>query len=91
MASRADPQRTCVGCGDMGSRSGFLRLCRTPTGVMVDPKARASGRGAWVHRKGSCVRDMFRTGRLARSLRVSLASDEAARLGADIEKELNEG
>jgi len=83
------PQRTCVGCRGKASRRDLLRLVRSPDGVVqVDATGLAPGRGAYLHRDDSCVRDALSRGTVGRALRTGLAPEEAARLGRDIEGEL---
>lgn len=53
---KAQPTRTCVGCMVREPRERLLRLVRGPDGVVApDPRAREPGRGAWVHRRLSCL------------------------------------
>jgi uncharacterized protein len=83
------PERTCVGCRGKASRRDLLRLVRSSDGVVrVDATGSAPGRGAYLHRDRSCVRDALLRGALGRALRAGLAPEEAARLGRDIEGEL---
>lgn len=51
-----NPVRTCVGCGEKGSRKELLRLVADSEGVLtLDPHKRAPGRGAWVHPNEACL------------------------------------
>lgn len=53
------PQRTCVACRESGDRDALVRLVADPTAspqkIIVDYRARAPGRGAWVHPTATCV------------------------------------
>ena len=85
MGERSEPERTCVGCRDKGSKADLLRLVRTPSGsVEVDPTGKAPGRGAYVHRSETCVRRA--AGRLAGALRVTVGPETVSLIRASIER-----
>jgi uncharacterized protein len=89
VAPRTEPERTCVGCRRAAGKLDLIRVVRTPRGeVLVDADGRAPGRGAYVHADRACVTAAIARGMLARSLRVGLRADEAARLGNEIEREI---
>jgi len=89
VAPRTGPERTCVGCRTSGSKLDLIRIVRTPHGeVRVDATGRAPGRGAYVHADRACATAAIARGSLARSLRVGLRAEEAARLGNEIEREI---
>jgi predicted RNA-binding protein YlxR (DUF448 family) len=49
------PQRTCVGCREVGDKRQFIRLVRTSEGeVEIDETGKQPGRGAYLHRRSSC-------------------------------------
>jgi uncharacterized protein len=54
----AVPVRTCIGCRTKSPQADLLRVVARPDGtVWVDrPGTRAPGRGAYLCRKGSCVK-----------------------------------
>lgn len=71
------PQRTCVGCRTTAAKRGFVRVVRRPDGhVVVDPTGKANGRGAYVCASPSCWEVALKRGRLAQSLRVTIADDD---------------
>jgi hypothetical protein len=89
MGASRQPARTCVGCRREAARRDLLRLVRSPDGVVrVDVEGSAPGRGAYVHRERSCVKAALARGTLGRALRTGLGLEEVARLGRDIEGEL---
>jgi predicted RNA-binding protein YlxR (DUF448 family) len=55
----------------------------------MDPGGSGPGRGAYVHRRRSCVEAALSLGALARGLRTRLDEHGAATLRADIEGELD--
>ncbi len=90
MRARREPKRTCVACRTPAGKRELLRIVRSPSGeVRVDPTGRAPGRGAYVHREEACARRALARGALARALRTGLGPEEAARLGREIERELD--
>ena len=85
----AAPERTCVGCRDRAGKRELLRVVRSPDGgLRPDPGGSAPGRGAYVHRAVACVDAAIQRGSLARALRTGLDAEGAARLRADIEREV---
>lgn len=91
MAPRTEPERTCVGCRTSAGKLELIRIVRTPNGeVRVDGSGRAPGRGAYIHADRACAAAAITGGTLARSLRVGLRAEEAARLGNDIEREIEQ-
>jgi hypothetical protein len=92
VAPRTEPERTCVGCRKATGKLHLIRIVRTPKGeVVVDPSGRAPGRGAYVHADSACATAAVARGALARSLRVGLRAEEAARLDDEIEREIERG
>ena len=80
------PERTCVGCRGGAPKPALVRIVRAPDGTVdVDPDARASGRGAYLHRSTVCLDHAMRHGALARALRTSVAAEEARKLRVFIE------
>ncbi|MCD2261697.1 YlxR family protein [Dietzia aurantiaca] len=69
----AGPTRTCVGCRGRDSDSRLLRIVHDPRSAALspDPRRRASGRGAWVHRDERCIRTALDRKAFIRSLRVA--------------------
>ena len=78
--TRRQPQRTCVGCGEVQGKRELLRIVRTPEGLLAcDPTGKRNGRGAYVHREGSCF-ERAAAGRLLRALRATEAGEQLAQL-----------
>ena len=49
MRRKRIPQRTCVGCRDVGDKRQLVRLVRTPGGtVEIDDTGKRPGRGAYL-------------------------------------------
>ena len=67
------PIRTCIGCRQRAAAAELLRVVAagsTENLVVPDPRHRAAGRGAWVHRDAGCVALAERRRAFARALRV---------------------
>jgi predicted RNA-binding protein YlxR (DUF448 family) len=82
------PIRTCIGCRQRAPATDLLRVVAGPEThpdpagspvreVLPDPRARAAGRGAWVHPDPSCVTLAERRRAFGRALRSSVRLDPA--------------
>ena len=77
------PVRTCIGCRQRATAAELLRVVATPSATgpgepvraVPDPRHRAPGRGAWLHRDPGCVELAERRRAFARALRVPGAVD----------------
>jgi predicted RNA-binding protein YlxR (DUF448 family) len=84
------PVRTCVGCRGRAPKADLLRLNVGAAGsIRLDLSGSGPGRGAYVHRRLSCVEAALSRGALARGLRTGLDEYGAATLRTDIEGELD--
>jgi len=77
-----EPVRTCVGCGARAPQRALLRFATGPTGLRLDGRRRAPGRGAYLHASPECWRTFTRRRGPVRSLRSSPAPAERAALVA---------
>jgi uncharacterized protein len=75
------PQRTCVGCRTILAKRQLVRIVRTASGVLVDPKGKLAGRGAYLHDRRSCWETGLE-GNLARALKVDLTANDREHLEA---------
>lgn len=64
------PVRTCVGCRRRDAQDRLLRVVADGTGVRVDLRRRAPGRGAYVHPDPACVALAVRKRAFGRMLRA---------------------
>jgi predicted RNA-binding protein YlxR (DUF448 family) len=78
-ASPSGPVRTCLGCRRRDDQRRLLRLVADRTTVVVDPRRRAPGRGAYVHPDPACVALAVKKRAFGRTLRAPV---EAAAAGA---------
>jgi predicted RNA-binding protein YlxR (DUF448 family) len=82
------PIRTCIGCRQRAPATDLLRVVAGPEArpdpagppvreVLADPRARAAGRGAWMHPDPSCVALAERRRAFGRALRSTARLDLA--------------
>ncbi len=84
-------QRTCIACGATDAKGAFLRIVRSPSGVVsYDATGRAPGRGAYV-----CSPDCFalarKTGKLDRALRTKLGEQDLERIAGEVSRDTSLG
>lgn len=73
------PMRLCLGCNNRKPKRELIRIVRTPEGeVVVDPKGKRNGRGAYVCNL-SCF-EVAARGRLQRELEVNLSESDLSQL-----------
>ena len=72
-AEVAGPVRTCVGCRGRDTDSRLLRIVHDPetSALSPDPRRRAAGRGAWVHRDPRCIATALDRKAFTRALRIA--------------------
>jgi predicted RNA-binding protein YlxR (DUF448 family) len=84
------PLRTCIVCRQVKDKRELIRVVRTPAGkIIIDPTGKANGRGAYLCRDNGCYEKGLSQAWLARSLKVSLAPTDMAKLQAALESELS--
>ena len=71
------PVRTCVGCRGKGSRTDLMRVVAIEGVAVLDLRARAAGRGAWLHPDPACLALAERRRALPRAPRVPAPLDLA--------------
>jgi len=73
------PQRTCVGCREVLPKRELIRIVRSPDGVVIDPKGKISGRGAYLHNRRTCWERGLK-GALANALKIELTDEDREKL-----------
>ncbi|MGB7116146.1 MAG: YlxR family protein [Anaerolineales bacterium] len=73
------PQRTCVGCREVLPKRELIRIVRSPDGVVIDPKGKISGRGAYLHDRRSCWERGLKSA-LANALKIELTDEDREKL-----------
>lgn len=90
MIARKVPVRTCTGCGSSSDKRAFVRVVRTPQGLVeIDPTGKMAGRGAYLCADPDCFETARKRRRLDSTLRVSLKDDDYARLRRDFDELLD--
>lgn len=80
------PVRTCLGCRRRDDQARLLRVVADGTTVVVDPRRRAPGRGAYVHPDPACVALAVKKRAFGRTLRAPVeAAVAGAVLGAHLD------
>ena len=65
------PQRTCVGCKQVGDKRSYIRLVKGDQGIQIDETGKLPGRGIYLHKKRSCWEQAL-PNEIARGLRTEL-------------------
>jgi len=86
-APRKTPQRTCVVCREVAPKRTLMRVVRTPEGrVIVDPKGKVSGRGAYLCGRQECFTGKRAKEAVCRALQVSLEDAEWVALVGELKQ-----
>lgn len=81
------PERQCLGCNEHKPKKELLRVVRTPEGeILLDFTGKKNGRGAYICQSVNCLKKARRSGRIDRSLNVSVPEE----VYANMERELSE-
>jgi predicted RNA-binding protein YlxR (DUF448 family) len=68
-------------------KSGLIRIVRTPEGdVRADLTGRAAGRGTYLCPQTSCLETALKKGGIARSLHVTLTSEQRETLRRELQE-----
>ena len=68
---RHEPQRTCLGCRTVANKCDLLRFRRVKNDVVrTRDKKNLEGRGAYLHKKISCIQNAVNAGLIERDLGV---------------------
>ena len=88
MKTRKTPLRMCVGCREMKDKRELIRVVRSPEGeISLDPTGKKAGRGAYVCRRGECLRKAIKQRQLERQLQSSMSEAVHDALIAEMEKQ----
>ncbi len=72
-AARKQPQRTCIGCGQIKDKRMLIRIVRSPDGdYAVDSTGKKNGRGAYLCPSPECLERAWKTKGLDRSFTRSV-------------------
>ena len=83
-SSRKVSQRTCVACRKVKDKRDMTRIVRLPEGkVVIDPRGRLAGRGAYICSNPNCWQACLNSNRLDYILKIKITLDERKRLLAE--------
>ena len=75
------PIRQCIGCREQKPKPELIRVVRSPSGeVSLDPRGKASGRGAYLCRDAACLKKAVKSRALERALAVAIPQEVYERL-----------
>lgn len=83
---RMYPVRTCVGCRQRGNRSDLIRIANFQGNLSVDSEKKISGRGSWLHPKGSCLEAAVERKAFVRAFRGKADLEQVTDLVKQIEQ-----
>ena len=73
---RKEPMRKCIGCGEMKSKKELMRILHTPEDTFVlDVTGKKNGRGAYLCKKGDCLKKAIKSKGLERSFKMSIPKE----------------
>lgn len=82
------PLRQCLGCREMKPKKELVRIVRSPEGaISLDLRGKASGRGAYICPKKSCLEHAKKSKALARAFGVPVPDEVYEALSASLEAE----
>lgn len=85
MRKRHVPQRSCVVCRTTMAKRSLIRVVRTPEGmIVVDPRGKVSGRGAYLCPRPECFSSGRARGAIAHALAVALGESEWSALQGEL-------
>ena len=80
------PIRQCIGCREQKPKPELIRVVRSPSGeVSLDPRGKASGRGAYLCRDAACLKKAVKSRALERALSVAIPQEVYERLLSEME------
>lgn len=70
------PMRLCIGCGEMKEKKEMMRILHTPEDTFVlDVTGKKNGRGAYLCKKGDCLKKAIKSKGLERSFKMSIPKE----------------
>jgi predicted RNA-binding protein YlxR (DUF448 family) len=80
---RHQPRRTCIACRQTNAKRELVRVVRQPDGqVLVDPRGKLPGRGAYICKRRACWQAALQRRQLGPALKIQLTEDQRAALWA---------
>lgn len=83
---RRVPERRCLGCGESFPKRDLIRIVRSPEGELsLDFTGKKSGRGAYICPKSDCFKKARKSGRISKSLEISVSEELYEALEHEVE------
>lgn len=83
---KRQPQRTCIGCRQVGNKRELIRIVRTPQGeIHLDPTGKRSGRGAYLCPNERCLQQALASKQLAAAFRTEVRADQVEHLRQELQ------
>ena len=70
------PMRSCSVCREQVPKRELVRLVVVQDGLAIDPSGRLAGRGAYLCHKPDCWHRAYKSGILAKALRLELTDKD---------------
>ena len=75
------PQRKCIGCRNSFEKSQLIRIAgNKDKKIIIDPKGKEEGRGAYICKDESCLKKAFKKNQLEYALKIKIKEDEKENL-----------
>lgn len=86
-AGKKQPQRQCIGCGEMKSKKEMIRILKTPEGTfLLDATGRKNGRGAYLCPSMECLKKAVKGRSLERSFKMPIPKEVYEALEKEMEQ-----
>lgn len=86
-AVRKQPQRQCIGCGQMKDKRELIRIIKTPEEqIVLDATGKKNGRGAYICPDSQCLLKVIKTKGLDRAFKMSIDHSVYEELAKEMEK-----
>lgn len=74
--AKKNPQRQCIGCGEMKSKKELVRVIRTNENeVLLDFTGRKNGRGAYICKSITCLEKAQKNHGLERAFKMQIPQE----------------
>ncbi len=84
---RKQPQRKCIGCGQMKEKRDLIRIIKTPEDeIILDTTGKKNGRGAYICPDVQCLQKVIKTKGLDRAFKMSISDSVYEELKEELAK-----
>jgi len=76
MANKKIPMRQCMGCGEKKPKKELIRVVKdNEENIFLDDTGKKNGRGAYICKKSSCLKQSIKKGGLEKSFSMKIPSE----------------